>query len=60
VVFQKRATPASATASAATNFPAWQPVQELGGEWRVAFDPRRGGPERPVVFSTLEDWTKRS
>jgi hypothetical protein len=57
VVFQKPAASSSATA---VNFPSWHPVQELGGEWTVAFDPKRGGPERPVVFPALDDWTKRA
>jgi hypothetical protein len=25
----------------------------------VQFDPRWGGPQKPVTFETLEDWTKR-
>jgi hypothetical protein len=26
----------------------------------VTFDPKNGGPDRPVTFAKLEDWTKRS
>jgi hypothetical protein len=32
----------------------------LDGPWEVAFDPKNGGPETPVTFAALEDWTKRS
>jgi hypothetical protein len=32
----------------------------LGGPWEVKFDSKNGGPEQPVTFSPLEDWTKRS
>ena len=33
---------------------------ELDGPWDVKFDPRNGGPDRPVVFAKLEDWTKHN
>ena len=29
----------------------------LPGPWSVAFDPAWGGPEKPVVFDSLVDWT---
>jgi hypothetical protein len=32
---------------------------ELGGAWEVTFDPKWGGPEGPVSFARLEDWSKR-
>ena len=38
------------------------PKEELSsieGDWKVSFDPKRGGPEE-VVFSQLTDWTKNS
>ena len=35
------------------------PVQLLPGPWSVAFDPAWGGPEKPVTFDTLVDWTAR-
>ena len=31
----------------------------LAGPWQVSFDPQWGGPEKPVSFAQLEDWTKR-
>lgn len=42
------------------NFPEWKTLQELTGAWTVAFDPRRGGPELPVTFEKLQDWTTRT
>jgi hypothetical protein len=32
---------------------------ELGGPWQVSFDAKAGGPEKPVTFEKLEDWSKR-
>lgn len=32
----------------------------LDGPWEVTFDPKLGGPENPVTFDRLEDWTKRT
>ena len=40
------------------NFPQAQPVAALEGPWRVAFDPKWGGPEQ-IEFASLVDWTKR-
>ena len=31
---------------------------ELPGDWSVFFDPKWGGPQRPVVFQSLMDWTQ--
>jgi hypothetical protein len=42
------------------NFQELKPVQELAGAWEVAFDPKWGGPAKPVVFNNLADWTKHS
>ena len=35
-----------------------KPLATIEGPWTVSFDPRWGGPER-IVFTALEDWTKR-
>jgi hypothetical protein len=32
----------------------------LDGPWKVTFDPKLGGPDRPVTFARLDDWTTRS
>ncbi len=34
-------------------------MQEVNGPWEVAFEPKRGAPER-VRFDTLRDWSKES
>jgi hypothetical protein len=33
-------------------------VAEVAGPWQVTFDPNWGGPDKPVTFTTLEDWSK--
>jgi len=33
---------------------------EISGAWEVSFNPKFGGPDKPVTFARLEDWTKRS
>ena len=37
-----------------------RPLLQLVGPWQVAFDPKLGGPDRPVMFSSLESWTTRT
>ena len=41
-----------------SNYPELHQLQELKGSWRVAFDPKWGGPAS-VTFDSLVDWTKR-
>jgi hypothetical protein len=33
-------------------------TQTLKGPWTVRFDPALGGPSAPVVFDTLQDWSR--
>jgi hypothetical protein len=42
------------------NFPTWKPLMELSGPWEVSFDAKWGGPESPVVFEKLSDWSQPS
>jgi hypothetical protein len=42
-----------------TNWIERHVVRQVEGPWQVTFDPRNGGPQSPVSFSQLEDWTKR-
>ena len=56
VVFRAPATQGSAPRLG--NFAKLALVGDLTGPWRVAFDPKWGGPER-VTFEKLEDWTVR-
>lgn len=54
IVFRADAKPATAS----TNFPVLRPLRELGGSWRVTFDPAWDGPKE-VVFDDLDCWTER-
>ncbi|NJL18935.1 MAG: hypothetical protein HC901_01085 [Bdellovibrionaceae bacterium] len=55
VVFDRKAT--GAAAAVAPDVPASKAVQEISGPWQVRFDPIWGGPEQPVTFPTLTDWS---
>lgn len=51
------------TASGATNeleVPNLPATIAVDGPWTVTFDPKNGGPDQPVMFDKLEDWTKRT
>ena len=54
VVFTKADAPV-----AQQNFPSYDTIADLTGEWMVEFDEAWGGPTEPVLFKTLEDWTTR-
>jgi hypothetical protein len=49
---------AAGPAAGKVNFAAPRTLRTLDGEWQVAFDPRWGGPEQPVSFKQLTDWSK--
>lgn len=34
-----------------------KPVQDITGAWQVQFNPKWGGPEKPLTFEQLTDWT---
>ena len=53
IVFRKTAR------AKGVNFPAAQLVSDMSSDWSVTFDPKWGGPETPVTFATLQDWTQR-
>ena len=61
IVFRKElpATASRATLAGQKNFPKCSAIAELAGPWQVSFDANWGGPEKPVTFAALEDWTKR-
>ncbi len=42
--------------TASRNYPDFNTVKNIDGEWTVHFDPKWGGPES-VVFPELMDWT---
>jgi hypothetical protein len=56
VVFLERADQATASPSEA-NYPEMALLANLKGPWTVVFDASQRGPEQPVVFETLRDWT---
>lgn len=41
------------------NFPHLKSLQTVAGPWTVSFSAADGGPEQPVVFDQLVDWTQR-
>ena len=51
---------AQAEAPNGLNYPVETVVAELAGPWKVAFQEGRGGPDTPVVFESLSDWTENS
>jgi hypothetical protein len=55
VVFRKKS--GAKPASVRPDFPGLKEVATLKGSWQVSFDKRWGGPEKPVSFSALSDWT---
>jgi len=59
VVFRQPAKSDATNTSSHDNFPETKSVLEIEGPWQVSFDPRWGGPEKPILFETLEDWTQR-
>lgn len=59
VVFREKASQAVA-ANVEVNYPEPTLLAELKGPWTVQFDAAQRGPEQPVVFETLQDWTTSS
>ncbi|HWR99763.1 MAG TPA: glycosyl hydrolase, partial [Prolixibacteraceae bacterium] len=58
VVFRK-SVPADANGPGKMNFPELKETAEIGGPWKVSFDPLWGGPET-VTFPELVSWTDRT
>ena len=59
VVFRSQAGQATVSGVEA-NYPEPALLADLKGSWTVQFDASQRGPEQPVVFETLQDWTKSS
>jgi hypothetical protein len=59
VIFRKLISIAGKNA-ATKNFSEIKTIGEVSGAWLVQFDPKWGGPERPVEFASLENWTNRA
>ncbi len=58
IVFQKN-TAGSPAAGISNNFPEPSRTTVLNGSWQVTFDAKMRGPEKPVIFENLSDWTQR-
>jgi hypothetical protein len=56
VVFREQAGKASAN-GVESNYPEPVLLADLKGPWTVTFNASQRGPEQPVVFETLQDWT---
>ncbi len=56
IVFRKQAGPAKVHGVEA-NYPEPIRITDLKGPWTLQFDAAQRGPEQPVVFDTLEDWS---
>lgn len=39
------------------NFPEALLIKKISSPWQVSFDPSSRGPEKPVIFKTLTDWS---
>jgi len=59
VVFFKKAEQSSTKALEA-NFPKPEVIAKLTGPWTVIFDSSQRGPEKPVIFEKLQDWSTSS
>jgi len=56
VVFRKK-TDRVSVSKVEANYPEPTLLVDLKGPWTVRFDPAQRGPEEPVIFETLQDWT---
>ena len=56
VVFRPDAGPARGRA----NFTQVRTLRTVDGAWQATFDPKWGGPDRPVSLAKLEDWSRHS
>lgn len=56
VVFRKQIANASVN-NVKTNYPDSKLLTDLKGPWIVNFSALQRGPEQPVIFDTLQDWT---
>jgi hypothetical protein len=57
IIFKEKA---DSEGTGKANYPEYADVASLDGPWTVSFDPQWGGPDKPVTFKTLQDWTTNS
>jgi hypothetical protein len=60
VVFRSSSRLAPRDAAVARNFLPRREKARLAGPWQVSFDPKWGGPDKPVAFAELSDWSKHT
>jgi hypothetical protein len=53
IVFRKRA---AGFANRAPDFPDLYELTRIKGAWKLQFDSAWGGPAKPVIFDSLQDW----
>lgn len=58
IVFRNAINTSNKVIAVGKNFPELRKLTTLNGAWKVQFDSTWGGPAKPVVFDTLQDWTK--
>ena len=58
IVFRNKAAPSATTKK--KNFPSYKESVAIKGPWQVKFDADWGGPVKPVVFTSLGDWTTKA
>jgi len=56
IVFRNK----SSKPSKESNFSILKEMIVIDGAWQVKFDSLWGGPEEPVTFTSLQDWTKHT
>ncbi|MCR8556723.1 glycoside hydrolase family 2 [Mucilaginibacter sp. BJC16-A38] len=54
IVFRKEGTTGDTTKS---NYPVAKKSIDISTHWTVTFDNKMRGPEKPVIFNTLTDWS---
>lgn len=59
IVFRKSVNENPISNNVLVNFPQPTHIQTITGPWQVYFDPK-WGPQKPVIFNHLIDWTKSS
>lgn len=57
IVFAKQASPSSSVNGTDTNYPKPQTITTLAGPWTVTFNKQQRGPQTPVTFQSLYDWS---
>jgi hypothetical protein len=56
VVFRKKIT--DSRRSNGPNSQVWHEAHVINGPWNVTFNPKWGGPAKPIRFDALTDWIK--